>query len=90
MFQGIILSGDISGLTPVEITHTNGVGAQIKTATDLCLSGLKQRFDVMLQTSDIIKTAQAPCGPNQAIKDFLVFNPDAWPSNQCDLIRPPP
>lgn len=26
MFQGIILSGDASGLTPVEITHTNGVG----------------------------------------------------------------
>ena len=86
MFQGIILSGDTSGLTPVEITHANGVGAQIKRATDLCLSGLKQRFDVMLQTSDIKKTAQAPCGPNQAIKDFLIFNPDAWPSNQCDLI----
>lgn len=86
MFQGIILSGDASGLTPVEINHTNGVGAQIKRATDLCLSGLKQRFDVMLQTSDINKTALAPCGPTQAIKDFLVFNPDAWPSNQCDLI----
>ena len=29
MFQGIILSGDASGLTPVEVTLTNGVGAQI-------------------------------------------------------------
>ena len=86
MFQGIILSGDASSLSPVEIIHTDGVGAQIKRATDLCLSGLRQRFDVMLQTSDINKTALAPCGPNQAIKDFLVFNPNAWPSNQCDLI----
>lgn len=86
MFQGIILSGDASGLTPVKITHTNGVGAQVKRATDLCLSGLKQRFDVMLQTSDINKTALLPSGSNQATKDFLVFNPDAWPSNGCDLI----
>ena len=86
MFQGIILSGDDSGLSPVEITHTDGVGAQIKRATDLCLSRLKQRFNIMLQTSDINKTVLAPCGPNQAIKDFLVFNPDAWPSNQCDLL----
>lgn len=44
MFQGIILSGDASGLTPVEITHTNGVGAQIKRATDLCLSGLIKKI----------------------------------------------
>ena len=29
MFQGIILSGDASGLTPVEVTLTNGVGTQI-------------------------------------------------------------
>ncbi|KAK2552266.1 hypothetical protein P5673_026798 [Acropora cervicornis] len=86
MFQGIILLGDASGLTPAKITHTNGVGAQVKRATDLCLSGLKQRFDVMLQTSDINKTALLPCGSNQATKDFLVFNPDAWPSNGCDLI----
>ena len=74
MFQGIILSGDDSGLTPVEITHTNGVGTQIKRTTDLCLSGLKQRLDVMLQTSDINKTSLAPCGSNQAIKDFLVLH----------------
>lgn len=27
-----------------------------------------------------------PCGPNQAIKDILVFNPDAWPSNWSEII----
>ena len=85
-FLPIKTAWQIGGLTPVEITHTNRVGAQIKRATDLCLSGSKQRFDVMLQTSDINKTALAPCGSNQAIKDFLVVNPDAWPSNRCDLI----
>ena len=67
MFQDIILSGDASRLTPVEITHTNVVGAHIKRATDLCLSGLKQRFGEMLQRSDINKTALAPCGLNQAV-----------------------
>jgi len=82
MFQGIILPGDASGLTTVEITHTGGVGAQIKRATDLCLSGLKERFAVLLQTADTI----VPCGPNQAVKDMLVFNHDAWPTNQCELI----
>ena len=56
MFQGIILSGDASGLTPVEITHTNGVGAQIKRATDLCLSGLKQRLDVILHQQNCTGT----------------------------------
>ena len=78
MFQGIILSGDGSSVTPVEITHTNSVGPQIKRATDLCLSGLKQRFDVMLQTSEINKTALAPCGPNQAIKNSKMVYALVW------------
>lgn len=73
-----ILSGDGSSVTPVEITHTNSVGAQIKRAADLCLSGLKQRFDVMLQTSEINKTALAPCGPNQAIKNSKMVHALVW------------
>lgn len=37
MFQGIILLGDASGLTPAKITHTNGVGAQVKRVNDVQL-----------------------------------------------------
>ena len=43
----------------------------------------------MLQTSDINKAALAPCGPNQAIEDFLVFNHDAWHSNLIDFGQQP-
>ena len=70
MFQGIILSGDASSLTPVEVIHTNGVGAQIQRATDPCLSGLKQRLDVMVQTFEINKTALAPCGSTNLLTTF--------------------
>ena len=35
----------------------------------------------------INKTALAPCGSNQAFKNFLVLNPDVWRSNRCDLIN---
>lgn len=83
MFQGIILSGDLCGLTTTEITHTNGVGAQIKQAIDLCLSGMQQRFGVLLETATGKST---PSSPNQVIKDMLVFNHDAWPKNQSELI----
>ena len=83
MCQGIILSGDLSGLTTTEITHTNGVGAQVKQAIDLCLFGMQQRFGVLLETATGKST---PSSPNQVIKDMLVFNDDAWPKNQSELI----
>ena len=40
LFQGITLYGDLSGVTTEEIDEKAGVAAQIKQATDLCLSGL--------------------------------------------------
>ncbi|KAL9967218.1 hypothetical protein ACROYT_G025396 [Oculina patagonica] len=39
-------------------------------------------FGVLLQTADKI----VPCGPNQAVKDMLVFNHDAWPTNQVNSL----
>ena len=82
LFQGITLSGDLSGITTEEIDEKAGVGAQIKQATDLCLSGLRARFGALLQAPDKIATP----GPNQVVKDLLVFNHDAWPTAQSELI----
>lgn len=81
-FQGITLSGDISSLTLVEIHNEAGLDAQIKQATDLILSVLSARYGTLLQIPDKV----ASPGPNQVIKDLLVFNQDAWPTAPSELI----
>ena len=76
LFQGITLSGDL------EIDENAGVGAQIKQAANFCLSGLRAQFGALLQAPDQIATP----GPKQVVKDLLVFNHDAWPTAQSELI----
>ena len=46
------------------------------------MSGLRERFGALLQDHNKIATP----GPNQVVKDFLVFNHDAWPKAQSELI----
>lgn len=81
-FQMITLSGNLSGVTTEEINEEAGIGTLIKQATDLCLSGLNQRFGSLLQAPDKISIP----GPTQVLKDLLVFNHDAWPTAQSELI----
>ena len=58
LFEGVTLSGDLRGVTIDKIDEKAGVGA-----TDLCLSGLRERFHALLQAPN--KTSSSR--PNQVV-----------------------
>lgn len=61
--------------------------SEIDTAVDLCKQGLSERFDVLINASELNGSIkQAVSGTENVVHDMLILNVDAWPSDPKDLV----
>ena len=61
--------------------------SEIDTAVDLCKQGLSERFDVLINASELNGCMkQAVSGTENVVHDKLILNVDAWPSDPKDLV----
>ena len=54
---------------------------------DLCKQGLTERFDVLINASELNRSKkQAVYGTGNVVHDMLILNTDSWPSSPKDLV----
>ena len=88
-FQGVVLSGTLEGKTARGGITTGSLQSEIETAVNLCIRGLNERFDILLEATGCrpsIKTSTTIYGPKEVVKDMLIFNVDVWPTRSSDLV----
>ena len=85
-FQGTTLEGCLDGVHKrAAATRTGSFEATKAEAIGLCLNGLEDRFGNLLidQTSGYEPSSNRT---TDVVRDMLVFNVDAWPTNPKDLV----
>ena len=85
-FQGTTLEGFLDGFHKrAAATRTGSFEATKAKAIGLCLNGLKDRFGNLFidQTSGDEPSSNSTA---DVVRDTLVFNVDAWPTNPQDLV----
>ena len=75
-FQGITLQGSLDGTPKRGGARPDNFQSSVTEAVDLCVSGIKERFDLMLTSTS----------NDQPVKDMLVFNINSWPTSSEDLV----
>lgn len=86
-FQGIVLNGSLEGKVKHRGGTSKGLQSESDTAVDPCKQGLTERFDVLINTSELNKSKkQAAYGTKNVANDMLILNIDSWPSNPKDLV----
>ena len=85
-FQGTTLEGCLDGVHKrAAATCTGSFEATKAEEIGLCLNGLEDRFGNLL----IAQTSRDKLSSNSTtdvVRDMLVFNVDAWPTNPQDLV----
>ena len=83
-FQGITLKGTLDGTPKRGGARPDNFQSSGREAVDLCVSGIKERFGLMLTS---ISNAQSLTpSTTQVVKDMLVFNINSWPTSSEDLV----
>ena len=88
-FQGVVLKGTLEGKATRGRLPTGSLKSEIETAVNLCIKGLSERFDILLQTTECQPSTKSPTtvyGPKEVVKDMLIFNVDVWPTRSSDLM----
>lgn len=86
-FQGIALNGSLEDKVRRRGGTSKGLQSEIETAVDLCQQGLTERFDVLINASELNGSKkQAVYGTENVVHDMLILNVDAWPSDPKDLV----
>ena len=76
--QGLELKGKVFGANPATLNHAALNSKHITAAVDLAVEALKSRFISLLSdTKD---------GAPSAVQCFRVFNHDAWPETNSQLL----
>jgi len=67
---------------------TGSLQSEIQNAVNLSTKGLKERFDILLHAADSTEVERKPTrkepeyGPREVLRDMLVFNVNAWPTQE--------
>ena len=86
-FQGIALNGSLEDKVKRGGGTSKGLQSEIETAVDLCKQGLTERFNVLINASELNGSKkQAVYGTENVVHDMLILNVDAWPSDPKDLV----
>ena len=86
-FQGIVLNGFLEGKVKHRGGTSKGLQSESNTAVDPCKQGLTERFDVLINTSELNRSKkQAAYGTINVANDKLILNVDSWPSDPKDLV----
>lgn len=86
-FQGIALNGSLEGKVKRGGGTSKSLQSEIDTAVDLCKQGLNERFDVLINASELNGSKkQAVYGTENVVHAMLIPNVDAWPSDPKDLV----
>ena len=78
-FQGVVLRGTLEGKATCGGIMTGSLQSEIDTAVNLCIKGLSERFDILVQATKFrpsIKTPTTVYGPKEVVRDMLIFNVD--------------
>ena len=86
-FQGIALNGSLEGKVKRGGGTSKSLQSEIDITMDLCKQGLTERFDVLINASELNgRKKQAVYGTEKVVHDMLILNVDAWPNNPKDLV----
>ena len=89
LFQGVVVRGTLQGKPTRGRITTGSFQSKIDTAVNLCIKGLSERFDILLQANTCrpsIKTPTTVYGTKEVVRDMLIFNVDVWPTRSSHLI----
>ena len=85
-FQDIALNGSFEVKVKPRGGASKSLQSEINTAVDLYKPGLTERFDVLINASELNGSKkQAVYGTENVVHDMSILNADAWPSDPKDL-----